>query len=1075
MVDLPGVSRRPVFVDAPQRSGDPGAAAQMMGRSLQNIGGAISQFAEEQRRATEVATLAKLDSEADRKRTELQMQFQNDPQGFDNAWKGFSDSLMANSPLSQESKTRLGASLQNAGTRTWGQLAVQNSDRISKENVSALQTRISDQSNKMFGLAEAGRINDPEFQEARADIERMFGELTTNKTLNVIFPKEKAASELSKLDSTVRGIASIKVVEDTYAREGFAAAEKVANRFRDDSSLNLTPEERQRFYNGSLARIRLQETERRAIDREYMKEATDLRRGIEAGTASDQDVTDALDRYGRAGATNAVAVVAQAAGVRRMTRYIESLPGEQRVQAWRAARGAAPTFSPDVDGAIKNAAAEIGVDEDMLRRFAKIESSGDPSRVKGSYKGLFQMGDGEWARFGRGDIFNASDNAMAAARKLKNEAASFKAQYGREPTAGDIYMVHQQGAGGYAKHMENPDRPAWQNMLDTAEGRQKGAAWAKEAIWGNVPDHVKPKFGSVENVTSRQFTEYWKGRVDGGSSSVVAAGPGAATAGAAVPENVPQQVWINVQKSAQKEIADYIPNFRAAVTAYERPDPEEVKNMTSLVGAFGTEKQKADFTELMAAQMYGDELAKMPSMDREKTMAAIREDIDAGGTQFTRDMMAAADKRIDAVEKGFREDPYDMAMQTQIIHRTPPLDPTRPQQFVQGLLARQADGRKIQMHENLPAFSAISNKDLPGVQMALRSQDPNIVRSVVTAVGQLDQDVSRATLKQLKPSLVALANTSDPASHSALFEGLNAVAEKEGGLDALHDELGEDMVRQYQTWRGRFQYMDPKDYAQALKDDRNPSLAPVRKEARETARREANSKDGGNRIETETIVDWFDDRTFSDPAQPVDARGNSGVLTGWLRDDAVGIYAERRAEGMPHDQAVKDTQERIKRRWGTTDVGGWRVMRNPPERYYQGLSADEMRAPVVEAVRAQIAKDHPDLAKPTYSTLAGVPSIAPDVDFSLIPDSRTESDIAAGRPPSYVVGIRLPNGKTDVLRRDGEVTRVSWGDQLRAKQAAKTMTDAEFNRKREWFKLDAEALSPNAPPPRMGSHFEVAQ
>lgn len=145
----------------------------------------------------------------------------------------------------------------------------------------------------------------------------------------------------------------------------------------------------------------------------------------------------------------------------------------------------------------------------MLAIFASIESGGDPTNRTGSYKGLFQLSDSEFSKWGYGNIWNANDNARAAAAKLRAEADDFRGTYGREPTPVDIYMQHQQGVAGYAAHMSNPDAPAWENMWSTGEGRSKGADWAKRAIWGNVPTRFKRMFGDVESITSREFVDMW--------------------------------------------------------------------------------------------------------------------------------------------------------------------------------------------------------------------------------------------------------------------------------------------------------------------------------------------------------------------------------------------------------------------------------------------------------------------------------------------------------------------------------------------------------------------------------------
>ena len=161
-------------------------------------------------------------------------------------------------------------------------------------------------------------------------------------------------------------------------------------------------------------------------------------------------------------------------------------------------------------------ARRVGIDPAWMRKIMRIESGGDPSQQTGSYKGLFQLSEKEFRRHGgSGSIFDPEQNTAAAANKLAQEKLNFKIKYDRDPTLKDIYMIHQQGEAGYAAHMANPDAPAWQNMLSTAEGKQKGAAWAKTAIWGNLSSEARAKYGSVENVTSADFTGEWGGKIEG--------------------------------------------------------------------------------------------------------------------------------------------------------------------------------------------------------------------------------------------------------------------------------------------------------------------------------------------------------------------------------------------------------------------------------------------------------------------------------------------------------------------------------------------------------------------------------
>lgn len=105
-----------------------------------------------------------------------------------------------------------------------------------------------------------------------------------------------------------------------------------------------------------------------------------------------------------------------------------------------------------VGSAIDSAAKQYGLNPVTLRGIASIESSWNPDSNRNrptQYKGLFQIGSNEWRQYGQGNIYNAQDNANAAAKMLADHAAWFGQKYGREPTPGELYMMHLQGRGFY--------------------------------------------------------------------------------------------------------------------------------------------------------------------------------------------------------------------------------------------------------------------------------------------------------------------------------------------------------------------------------------------------------------------------------------------------------------------------------------------------------------------------------------------------------------------------------------------------------------------------------------------------
>jgi hypothetical protein len=125
---------------------------------------------------------------------------------------------------------------------------------------------------------------------------------------------------------------------------------------------------------------------------------------------------------------------------------LASLPGPMQ---GLPARG-----GPEVTSAIADASRAYGLDPGTMSAIASIESANSPGSNRNratQYKGLFQIGKEEWKRYGEGDIYNPRDNAMAAARMLKDHQTWFLERFGRNPTDGELYMMHQQGRGFFTR------------------------------------------------------------------------------------------------------------------------------------------------------------------------------------------------------------------------------------------------------------------------------------------------------------------------------------------------------------------------------------------------------------------------------------------------------------------------------------------------------------------------------------------------------------------------------------------------------------------------------------------------
>lgn len=176
----------------------------------------------------------------------------------------------------------------------------------------------------------------------------------------------------------------------------------------------------------------------------------------------------------------------------------------------------------DLGSMLDEIAQAHGLDPGMFRRYVQIESGNNPNARTGSYHGLLQLSQEEFSRFGGGNIYDPRSNATAGAQLLRERANQFRSSHGREPTATDLYLLHQQGVAGYGAHMRNPGGIAWQNVrpyYTDAEARRRGFRsgdeYAQVAIWGNIPRQYRDRFQNVHQVTSQDFQDIWQNRVEG--------------------------------------------------------------------------------------------------------------------------------------------------------------------------------------------------------------------------------------------------------------------------------------------------------------------------------------------------------------------------------------------------------------------------------------------------------------------------------------------------------------------------------------------------------------------------------
>lgn len=159
-----------------------------------------------------------------------------------------------------------------------------------------------------------------------------------------------------------------------------------------------------------------------------------------------------------------------------------------------------------------------------LQRLAHVESHGDPSAQNNSSTGLFQFHPDTFASAGGGNIHNVTDQTVAALNLSRRDRANLQA-LNIEPTDANVYIMHQQGAGGGRALLTAPPETNAVSALTPFYG---SAETAKKAIVGN---------GGTPDMTAGQFTDMWRRRwANGGKPVAAQAAPASAQS---VPRGIP--------------------------------------------------------------------------------------------------------------------------------------------------------------------------------------------------------------------------------------------------------------------------------------------------------------------------------------------------------------------------------------------------------------------------------------------------------------------------------------------------------------------------------------------------------
>lgn len=264
------------------------------GERLANLGADALKVSEHK---AQVGYLADQDVAIQRRQIELRNEYAHDPQGFDNAWKAFSDKTQAEvQPWAvNHVRAKLGASGNGAYSAILNETRVQG-DKNAEASWKALEDMAS---NDVTGHAMAGTLNSPAGQAA---IEKYRGVVRTGVTSQFIVP-EQAEQRMGTLESLATVYASRAGVKATFDADGPIGAIKQIDEITRDQSLKLSPEQRVTLGARLRADVHAWDAERTKNVATVDLAAQSLIKAQQGGIAIPQSkIDETVDQYKRFGA-----------------------------------------------------------------------------------------------------------------------------------------------------------------------------------------------------------------------------------------------------------------------------------------------------------------------------------------------------------------------------------------------------------------------------------------------------------------------------------------------------------------------------------------------------------------------------------------------------------------------------------------------------------------------------------------------------------------------------------------------------------------------------------------------------
>ncbi|NTG94256.1 hypothetical protein [Rhizobium rhizogenes] len=668
-----------------------------------------------------------------------------DPAVFNAGWNTYQKGILKNAP--EELRGPIQAQLDQYGSQF--SLGVSEVKRKRDIAVFEADTKAEGQNlmDEMATLARGGGTNTPDYQAKRGQLVSLYQNMVANPDFTM--SQKQADIDLKHAESRNMAEALVGSVNKTLQTDGIVAARKQSEGILTDTSLNLSPAER-RQYNGIMDEtINGFVAQQKVAVKPFQDQSTQVQKLLDQQVGIDNPaIDDLIGNLARGGDPNGALALMGARNTARVIRDFKLATPEQRLQIAQSgiavangvpsATESAAGGSPQTGKLFNAIEQRNGLPAGYLARTMQIESGGrNTGPNQAGAEGYFQFIPSTAARMGVNPR-DLNSSADGAGRLAAESARYLRTGLGREPTAAELYLAHQQGAAGAMKLLSNPNENA-ASLVGT------------KAIIQN---------GGREDMTAAQFAQMWANKFDGtkGTTTAIPSGNGL---------GVPPDAIKAYREGVTADAKAYWSDIQDGIKKGYAPDANEFSLFARQLALVDDPNFKSEVGRFMNSEAAGQALAQLPPEQRAAAISGLQASAADGSTLAQQDILSAAQRYDQQSAEAIKNDPIGYAAQRGFAKAVPPIDVAAGTDAVSAALAaRQNTVNLLRARGEVGNISALRPVDKTALSSFIETATP---AAQAAMLGAMSNSLSPETFKSTMADLASKPDTRALATAGAIY------------------------------------------------------------------------------------------------------------------------------------------------------------------------------------------------------------------------------------------------------------------------------------------------------------------